>query len=86
MKARDIIPGWPRGRSTLPAAPFYNPSLAYDLWHMPIDELTKIEQDLRGDRDYHLAQAQMMHEYLTKTGRFKLNDTDFKIVGFAAKP
>jgi hypothetical protein len=56
-------------------------SLAFRVYQWSVEDLEKILEEMHDDLRYHREQAQMMHEYRTKTGRFKLNDTDFKIVG-----
>lgn len=55
MKARDIIPGWPRGRST--SAP--------EKWHW-IEWPWRIDEDDILNRNYHAQQQAMVTAYIER--------------------
>ena len=65
LKARDIVSGWPRGRSTATCTDPWK----YSLWwwafckHPTENHLQRKQDDLLLDRDYHFAQSQMVDRY-----------------------
>jgi hypothetical protein len=64
VKARDIIPNWPRGRST--TAPWPEPcSIAAWLPWLKVSEsdYRRFEEDALGDEAYHESQARMMEDW-----------------------
>jgi hypothetical protein len=80
MKARDIIPGWPRGHSTSAPFPTETP-----MWRLGTDwgEVADRLIDSEDNRKYHAEQERMMHEWRTKTGRFRPpHNYEFCLVGF----
>jgi hypothetical protein len=62
VKARDIIPGWPRGRSTSPFCANMS-ALEYMHWprHLPFD--ARFAEDLVGELAEELRKAEMMEGY-----------------------
>lgn len=64
VKARDIIPGWPRGRSTTVSYENRNweyvDELFFDIFNRTSEEK---KNDLRLDREYHLEQKRMSDDY-----------------------
>ena len=89
MKARDVVAGWPQGTSTLSAPDDRVWTLGFLVYQWPIDDLKKILDEIDDDRRYHREQALMMHEWHTKTGRYRewwVGDPRFgPIVGFTGK-
>lgn len=65
MKARDIIQGWPRGRSTSRPWPFE----AASFWFMTIlrirspFDLALMKEEAEADREYHYAQQLMVDRW-----------------------
>lgn len=66
MKARDIIPGWPRGKSTSPGPDLYVSPFWTRIWvhccPSPYD-LAMLEDQLDSDRRYHEAQQRMVDQW-----------------------
>lgn len=61
-------------------------TLAFRVYQWPIDDLKKILDEIDDDRRYHREQAQMMHEYRTKAGRFAPpSRIHFKLIGFTGE-
>lgn len=69
MKAREIIPGWPRGRSTTRSAVNSKYEYRHFLWPMYRSEESQI--DLEADAIYHAEQARMLHEFFFEAYRAK---------------
>lgn len=70
MKARDVIPGWPRGRSTTCKdrncwwKDFDTRGRVLSCWFYPVSFMTKNSiRDLLLDCAYHQRQARMVEEY-----------------------
>ena len=80
MKARDIIPGWPRGRST--TAPLFCRESIPSFQGWPLADITAFGDEFFADLRYHQSQERMMHEYRTKTGQFELRKPIFKLKGW----
>jgi hypothetical protein len=63
MKARDIIPGWPRGRSTTTA--FYNGVWkTVDAWPYWLRFSVAMIEQWKMDAEYHRAQQKMVDKHL----------------------
>lgn len=62
MKARDIIPDWPRGTSTSKPWPSYPTVAAIGMYWSPRDR-AMLEDEVDSDRRYHEAQACMMDDW-----------------------
>jgi hypothetical protein len=66
MKARDLVNGWPHGRSC--SSPFYQGQGGYAEWWMkfrmrnPFD-LAKLEEDLRQEHEYRDRQQRMVDRF-----------------------
>jgi len=68
LKARDIIPGWPRGRSTECAHRFYWMWFPYPLLNqglLCVDDYWRaaVEEEVRLTREYHEQQQAMVDEF-----------------------
>lgn len=62
MKARNLIPGWPCGRSTIPSPPMQRADewlMSAGLPHMPIDEL-------KAEQQYHNTQQEMVDDWFER--------------------
>jgi hypothetical protein len=62
IKARDIIPGWPKGRST--TASFDNHCWEYfDVWPKSCLHTDGMKEQMQLERLYHQMQQAMVNEY-----------------------
>lgn len=71
MKAREVVPGWPRGRSSESLSRDWELSYRDTYWprffhrnHTPGDIA-----DFEANRQYHLDQAEMLNTYLERYRR-----------------
>lgn len=77
MKARDIIAGWPRGRSTLaePDTTAVWPLLLHEsLWNrgqFP-DMAMRLQEDYKANLEYHRKQAKMVEAYHQNEGHWPI--------------
>jgi hypothetical protein len=74
MKARDIIPGWPRGRSTTSAQFPKFPAWMYSMRYR-VDEPGRWDPDIElhlasmeADANYHEGQQRMVDEFIRQGG------------------
>lgn len=66
LKARDIIPGWPRGRSTADMWPDWKSvDMGEVFWPNRAEKIA----ELKLDREYHEAQQQMVNEFIERWRR-----------------
>jgi hypothetical protein len=78
MKARDIIPGWPRGKSTSPPWPIlpYYPAIVTLTQSCDLGDLILMDWERRSDRAYHEEQQIMVDEWRKGTYRgFPIDST-----------
>ena len=61
LKARDIIAGWPRGRSTM--CLYDRPQPPYSLFYLPLDEAKKAWNELVQTGKYHSDQQVMVDRW-----------------------
>ena len=84
MKARDIIKGWPKPKSTLPAHDGRDMLRMFRYRHWSPRDRAMLDDEVDSDLRYHERQARMLHEYVTQTGEFEPIERmhGFKLVGF----
>jgi hypothetical protein len=78
VKAREIIAAWPRGRSTTTAWDNREVLMMFRVWRWSDEDRKKLEAEIEDDRRYHERQERMMHEWHTRTVRYRewyFNDT-----------
>lgn len=86
VKARDIIPGWPRGRSTS-SDKSYEEYGEIDLWWLhfgranwSVDDMLMLVGDKQVNFEYHARQRAMMEEFRSRYRRPR-DLRNYKIVG-----
>lgn len=82
LKARDIIPGWPRGRSTITC--YSNDLWKYSRWNDYWFLIKRISADslvdLKQDYNYHQKQQEMVNRFLTRKNRWLTPESHLELI------